>query len=150
MKKLFECFEGLQAQAQALLEACLKQVGDALAPDAQLCRETQETMAKLGTAYEAIVAAIPEYLSPEELPEGRLTVRQYEELLKNSFLGRRRSLMAVLETFLRVCAEDQKYMDAVSPYIAAAGDLVVRTGESELPDVSVYRLFLDEIGRAHV
>ena len=143
MKKLFDRFEEYRGQARAALEACLSQLDEGFAPDAALRGEMRGALDKLGTTYDAILAALPDCLPPDERPEGRLSVRQCEAIYSNSFRVRRRAALAVLERFISVFAEEQKYTDAVEPYITSAKDLLVRTGESEMPDVSVYRLFLD-------
>lgn len=149
MRKLFDQFEALSAQTQKLLEKGIVQMRDGIAPDSALCQEITAALSSLRAAYDDIRKELPEHILAEEIPEGDLSVRAYEEAWNNSVLSRKKAVRDVLEEFIRVYSDEQKYMDAIGTYIHDAQNLLVSIDSTELqaqsPDIYAFQLFLDGI-----
>ena len=149
MRKLFDQFEALSAQAQRLLEKGIGQRRDGIAPDSALCQEITAALSSLRAAYDDIRKELPEHILAEKMPVGDLPVRAYEEAWNNSVLSRKKAVRGVLEEFIRVYSDEQKYMDAIGTYIHDAQNLLVSIDSTELqtqsPDISSFQLFLDGI-----
>ena len=103
MKKLFDQFEQLSAEAQALLERGINQMRDGFAPAPSLCQQITSSLSSLRTAYDDIRRAVPDYLLAEELLECELPVYDYEEAWKNSIEKKKKAVRDVLDEFIRVC-----------------------------------------------
>ena len=149
MRKLFDRFEELSEKAQELLEKGIGQMRDGFAPDPDLCQDITTALSSLRAAYDEIRRELPEHILAEELPEGDLPVRAYEEAWKNSVLSQKKAVRDVLEEFLRVYSDEKKYMDAIEVYIRDAKDLLSGMDSAEAqtqsPDVSTFQLFLDGV-----
>lgn len=72
MRKLFDQFEQLSTEAQALLERGISQMRDGIAPAPSLCQEITSALSSLRTAYDDIRRTLPDHVLAEELPEGEL------------------------------------------------------------------------------
>ena len=101
MRKLFDQFVELSAKAQELLEKGIGQMRDGFAPDPALCQDITTALSSLRAAYDDIRRELPEHILAEELPEGDLPVRAYEEAWSNSVLRRKKAVRDVLEEFIR-------------------------------------------------
>ena len=113
MRKLFDQFEQLSTEAQALLERGISQMRDGIAPAPSLCQEITSALSSLRTAYDDIRRTLPDHVLAEELPEGELPVCEYEEAWKNSVVSRKKAVRDVLDEFIRVYSDEKKYMDAI-------------------------------------
>lgn len=146
MRKLFDQFEQLSTEAQALLEKGISQMRDGFAPAPSLCQKITSTLSSLRTAYDDIRRTLPDHVLTEELPEGELPVCEYEEVWKNSVVSRKKAVRAVLDEFIRVYSDEKKYMDAIEVYIRDAKDILACMDSAEMhtpsPDVSAFQLFL--------
>ena len=146
MKKLFDQFEQLSTEAQALLERGISQMRDGIAPAPSLCREITSALSSLRTAYDDIRRALPDYILAEELLECELPVYEYEEAWKNSVVSRKKAVRDVLDEFIRVYSDEKKYMDAIEVYIQDAKEILANIDSAEAqassPDVSTFQLFL--------
>lgn len=146
MRKLFDQFEQLSTEAQALLEKGISQMRDGFAPAPSLCQKITSTLSSLRTAYDDIRRTLPDHVLTEELPEGELPVCEYEEVWKNSVVSRKKAVRAVLDEFIRVYSDEKKYMDAIEVYIRDAKDILACMNSAEMhapsPDVSAFQLFL--------
>lgn len=149
MRKLFDQFVELSAKAQELLEKGIGQMRDGFAPDPALCQDITTALSSLRAAYDDIRRELPEHILAEELPEGDLPVRAYEEAWSNSVLRRKKAVRDVLEEFIRVYSDEKKYMDAIEVYIRDAKDLLSGMDsadtQTQSPDVSTFQLFLDGV-----
>jgi len=149
MRKLFDQFEELSVKAQELLEKGIGQMRDGFAPDPDLCQDITTALSSLRAAYDDIRRELPEHILAEELPEGDLPVRAYEEAWNNSVLSQKKAVRDVLEEFIRVYSDEKKYMDAIEVYIRDAKDLLSDMDSAEAqtqsPDVSTFQLFLDGV-----
>lgn len=96
MRKLFDQFEQLSTEAQALLEKGISQMRDGFAPAPSLCQKITSTLSSLRTAYDDIRRTLPDHVLTEELPEGELPVCEYEEVWKNSVVSRKRQCVLCL------------------------------------------------------
>ena len=108
MRKLFDQFEQLSTEAQALLEKGISQMRDGFAPAPSLCQKITSTLSSLRTAYDDIRRTLPDHVLTEELPEGELPVCEYEEVWKNSVVSRKKAVRAVLDEFIRVYSDEKK------------------------------------------
>ena len=146
MRKLFDQFEQLSTEAQALLERGISQMRDGIAPAPSLCQEITSALSSLRAAYDDIRRTLPEHVLAEELPEGELTVYEYEEAWKNSVVSRKKAVRDVLDEFIRVYSDEKKYMDAIEVYIRDAKEILASIDSAETqvqsPDVSTFQLFL--------
>lgn len=146
MRKLFDQFEQLSTEAQALLERAISQMRDGIAPTPSLCQEITSALSSLRAAYDDIRRTLPEHVLAEELPEGELTVYEYEEAWKNSVVSRKKAVRDVLDEFIRVYSDEKKYMDAIEVYIRDAKEILASIDSAETqvqsPDVSTFQLFL--------
>lgn len=146
MKKLFDQFEQLSTEAQALLERGINQMRDGIAPAPSLCQQITSSLSSLRTAYDDIRRALPDYLLAEELLECELPVYEYEEAWKNSIVSRKKEVRDVLDEFIRVYSDEKKYMDAIDVYIWNAKEILTNIDSAETqassPDVSTFQLFL--------
>ena len=106
MRKLFDQFEQLSTEAQALLEKGISQMRDGFAPAPSLCQKITSTLSSLRTAYDDIRRTLPDHVLTEELPEGELPVCEYEEVWKNSVVSRKKAVRAVLDEFIRVYSDE--------------------------------------------
>lgn len=74
------------------------------------------------------------------MPEGDLPVRVYEEAWSKSILSQKKAVHDVLEEFIRVYSDEQKYMDAIEAYIRSAQGLLTSIDSTESqtqsPDIS--------------
>ena len=120
MRKLFDQFEQRSIETQALLERGISQIRDGIAIAPSLCQEITSALLSLRTAYDDIRKTLPKCILAEELPEGELPVREYEEAWKNSVLSRKKAVRDVLDEFIRVYSDEKKYMDAIEVYIRDA------------------------------
>lgn len=149
MRKLFDQFEELSVKAQELLEKGIGQMRDGFAPDPNLCRDITTALSSLRAAYDDIRRKLPEHILAEELPAGDLPVRAYKEAWNNSVLRQKKAVRYVLEEFIRVYSDEQKYMDAIETYIQSAQGLLASLDSAESPahspDVSTFQLFLDGV-----
>lgn len=146
MRKLFDQFEQLSTEAQALLERGISQMRDGIAPAPSLCQEITSALSSLRTAYDDIRRTLPDHVLAEELPEGELPVCEYEEAWKNSVVSRKKAVRDVLDEFIRVYSDEKKYMDAIEVYIRDAKEILACMDSAEAqapsPDVSTFQLFL--------
>ncbi len=147
MKKLFDQFEQLSTKAQALLEEGISEMREGMAPAPSLCQEITFALSSLRKAYDDIRRILPEHILAEELPEGDISVFEYEKAWKNSIITRQNAIRNVLEEFIRVYSDEQKYMDAIQPHIHNAEELLEEfddpDSEAQSIDISIYRLFLE-------
>lgn len=146
MKKLFDQFEQLSTEAQALLEKAIRQMRDGIAPTSSLCQEITSVLSSLRTAYDDIRRALPEHVLSEEMPEGELPVCEYEKAWKNSVVNRKKAVRDVLDEFIRVYSDEKKYMDAIKAYIREAKEILTSMDSAEAQasslDISTFQLFL--------
>lgn len=122
---------------------------DGIAPGSALCQGITTALSSLRVAYDDIRKKLPEHILAEEMPEGDLPVRAYEEARNNSVFSRKKTVRDVLEEFIRVYSDEQKYMDAIDTYIHDDQNLLISIDSTELqahsPDVSAFQLFLDGV-----
>lgn len=145
MRKLFDQFEQLSTEAQALLEKGISQMRDGFAPAPSLCQKITSTLSSLRTAYDDIRRTLPDHVLTEELPEGELlyvNMRKYGRIA----LSAGKAVRAVLDEFIRVYSDEKKYMDAIEVYIQDAKNILACMNSAEMhapsPDVSAFQLFL--------
>lgn len=146
MRKLCDQFEQLSTKTQELLEKGIKQMRDGIAPNTTLCKEITSALLSLRAVYDDIRRKLPEHILAEELPEGDISVREYEEAWENSVVSQKKAVRDVLEEFIRVYSDEKKYMDAIEEYIRDAKELLESIdtlgSQEQTPDVSTFQLFL--------
>lgn len=146
MENLFEQFEISCIKTQELLEKGIHLIKQGFAPDASLCQSISSSLISLRSVYDEIRQEMPAHMLEEELPVDDLPVSKYEELWRNSILGRKKAVHDVLAEFIRVYSDEQRYMEAIIPHIDTARglleDISAEKDASQSIDVSAYRLFL--------
>ena len=149
MTALFERYEQLSKRAQELLEKGIQLMREGYAPDVPLCQEISAALNSLRSAYDDIRRELPAQVFETEMPTGERSVIEYEEAWQNSMIHWRNAVRDVLDEFIRVCSDDQRYMDAIIPHIDVAKGLIeqIEAVKETAPafDISTYRLFLDGV-----
>ena len=147
MENLFSQFHATRAQARQLLEEGLLQLRDGFSPDVELCEKISSSLSSLRAVYEMLCDRLPETVAPEEIPAGKRSVDELREIWENSLTNRLNAVRTVLEAFARVCSDEQRYVNVLSPYVEEADALLraVDTGavDARTADVSAFQLFLD-------
>lgn len=147
MRKMFEQFEKLSAQTQELLEKGIARIKAGFAPDPRLCQEITSALSSLHATYDDIRRLLPKHILEEEMPEGEQSVQEYERIWNNSVVSKRNAVCQVLEEFIRVYSDEQKYMDAIQPHVSNAEMLLEEIKENDnkaqYPDITIYQLFLE-------
>lgn len=145
MKQLLEQYRNLSIDVCEKLQACMDLIQEKKAPDTALSEETADKLSRLREIYGTIVAKASETMK-EPLQE--TSVDRLAELWEaRQANARKQELMALLNKFVRVSSDEEKYRTAIAPSLEQARQCIAAFSDesADLLPLSAYRLVLKSI-----
>ena len=147
MKALFDSFELRSREVQTKLEIILQTIQAGKVPSEAVCAETGTALSQLRETYNDVRTEVAEHMLSEEIPEGEAPVSEYRIAWESSIKRRNESTLAILNEFLLVYSEEERYMKALERPFAEAEALLhdLKGGTGNEVDAKSYELFLKGI-----